>query len=359
MNLLPDGVYIDLSETAYFAQKRNGSSDLKTQWKDPANWWWSSPFNPKRKARKWLFGNDRDYGRAFHYLLLEGEDAYAEKVRISPHENFTTKDAKVWRDQCHLDNLTMISEEMDEGIRHMVALVENHPQLAEAMADGLSEVSVLWTDERGHRLRARFDKLLPGYILDPKSYGAHSKGQDDHDRALRIVAALSYDVQRYLYDVAREKLVEFVTTGKVFGGTEEQRAWLGRFPAADAARLAERMEFYPNGHPDQQSAWSWCWLFMQKPSNSKGHAPVLLPMERPRFDKTWRAGKLKVERALQNFDAYKARFGLGDEPNEDGLVSVPWAAVHPLWRPTDEEFPPWLDDVSSREHFAVEEEDAA
>jgi hypothetical protein len=101
-------------------------------------------------------------------------------------------------------------------------------------------------------------------------------------------------------------------------GTDHERAWLGRFPEADAARLAERMEFYPNGHPDQQSAWSWSWLFLQKPSDTKGHAPIVLPIERPRFDLTWRTGKLKVERALENFDYYVRRFGLGDQPNEDG-----------------------------------------
>jgi hypothetical protein len=182
------------------------------------------------------------------------------------------------------------------------------------MAEGLSEVSVLWTDEQGHRLRVRFDKLLPGFVLDPKSFGAHKRGRDDQDRALRIVAELSYDVQRYLYDDARELMIEFIRAGKVYGGTEEQRAWLGRFPEADAGRLAERMEFYPNGHPDQQSAWSWSWLFLQKPSDSKGHAPIVLPIERPRFDLTWRTGKQKVERALQNFDYYVRRFGLGDEP---------------------------------------------
>ena len=64
-------------------------------------------------------------------------------------------------------------------------------------------------------------------------------------------------------------------------------------------QLVRRRQSARHGHPDQQSAWSWCWLFLQKPSNSKGHAPIVLPLERPRFDKTWRAGKLKVERALQ------------------------------------------------------------
>ena len=355
--LLPDGVYVSLPEAIYFAQMRLGSSDLGKLWKTPADWWWSSPYNPNIEPRKWVFGNDRDYGHGFHYLLLEGEEAYRAKCIVSPHKNFTSNDAKAWRNEQHLDGKVILSEEMDRHIRHMVALVANHPQLAEPMAQGLSEVTVFWTDAQGHRLRARFDKLLPAHILDPKSYGAHNRGRDDQDRALQMVAKLSYDVQRYLYDDARQRMVDFIREGKVFGAAPEQAEWLSRFPEADADRLAERMEFFPNGHPDQQSAWSWTWLFMQKPSDSKGHAPIVLPVERPRFDLTWRTGKLKVERALQNHDQFVRRFGLGETPNEDGEVAVPWASINPMWRPRDDEFPPWMGDVSMHEAMQAEEED--
>ena len=354
MKLLPDGIYIGLSEAAYFSQGRLGSTDLKVLMQRPADYWWKSSFNPNKKEPPWKFGNDRDYGRAFHYLLLEGEKVYLEKTKVSEFETFASKDAKLWRDTCHLDGITIISEEMDRNIRHMVLLVENHPQLKNAMAAGLSEVTIFWTLPSGHRMRARFDKLLVNYVVDPKSFGAHSQGRDDLDRALLIVAKLSYDVQRYLYDMAREVMVEFIKAGKVFGATPEQRIWLDRIPDADDARLAERNQL-PNGHPDQNSAWSWLWLFMQKPSDSKGHSPVLQPVERPRFDITWRTGRLKVETALVNFDYYKARFGLGDEPNEDGLPAVPWASINPVARPLDEQFPNWLGDVTAA--MAQEEEE--
>lgn len=355
--LLPDGVYIGLSEARYFRQRRLGSSDLKTLFKSPADWWWGSEFNPNKKPRKWTFGNDRDYGHGFHALLLEGEEAYRRKAALSPFDTFATKEAKAWRDEQLAENIAILSEEMDRNIRHMTLLVQHHPQLVEAMAEGLSEVTVLWTDEQGHRLRARFDKLLPAFTIDPKSFGAHNRGRDDQDRALRIIAGLSYDVQRYLYDAARERMIQFLLDGQLYGGTAEQQAWLQRFPEADEARLAERMEFYPNGHPDQQSAWSWMWLFMQKPSDSKGNAPVLMPIERPRFDLTWRTGKLKCETALANYDHFVRRFGLGETPNDDGEVAVPWASINAVWRPLDEEFPPWLGDVNAALSTAEEETD--
>lgn len=347
---LPDGVYIGLKDATYFAQRRLGSSDLKDLFKNPVNWYAGSVHNPFKKPRKWIFGNERDYGHGFHALLLEGEDVYREKCQVSPYENFTSGDAKRWRDEMHVVQRAILSEEMDRQIHYMCALVANHPQLAEAMDAGLSEVAIFWTDEAGRKRRAKFDKLLPGYIVDPKSFSAAHKGTDDHDRALRIVANLSYDVQRYDYDMARERMIEFILNGQIFGGTDEEHAWLQRFPEDDEERLADRMLTYPDGHPDQQSAWSWLWLFMQKPSDSKGHGAVLLPLERPRFDLTWRTGQQKVQRALDNYDWFVRRFGLGDQPNEDGEVAVPWAAIHPLWRPRDEEFPGWLGEISSREH---------
>ena len=74
MNLLPDGVYVGLSEEAYFAQKRLGSTDLKELYKTPVNWWYASGYNPNKKPKPWKYQNDRDFGHGFHYLLLEGEE---------------------------------------------------------------------------------------------------------------------------------------------------------------------------------------------------------------------------------------------------------------------------------------------
>src|SRR5215469_15441377 len=103
--LLADGVYLDMPEGCYFAQQRLGSTDLAKLFKEPANWWYGSPFNPNLESRKWVFGNDRDFGHGFHYLLLEGESVYRAKCVISPHDSFTTKEARSWRDQMHLDGL--------------------------------------------------------------------------------------------------------------------------------------------------------------------------------------------------------------------------------------------------------------
>jgi hypothetical protein len=351
MKILPDGVYLGLSEEAYFAQDRLGSTDLKDLANTPADWYYKSKFNLDKKVKPWKYGNERDFGHGLHALLLEGEKAYAAKCIVSPYEGFQKADAKAWRDDQLGNGMTILSEDQARYLRHMVALIQNHPELGAPLGAGLSEVTIFWTDaDTGLRLRARLDKLLPSYVVDLKSYGAHKRGRDDNDRALRIIAESGYDVQRFVYDIARAQMIEFIRAGKVFGGTKNQREWLSRFPAADEARLAERVKSYPNGHPDQQSAWSWVWVFFQRRDDAKGHAPIVNPIERPRFDLTWRTGQEKYRTAVGNFLFYKARFGLGAEPNAEGKPPVPWAKINPMWRPLDEDFPYWMGDVSASEH---------
>jgi hypothetical protein len=65
--LLPDGVYLGLSEDRYFRQGRLGATDLSKLFKRPADWWWGSSSSTRTgRRRKWVFGNDRDFGHGFH-----------------------------------------------------------------------------------------------------------------------------------------------------------------------------------------------------------------------------------------------------------------------------------------------------
>jgi PDDEXK-like domain of unknown function (DUF3799) len=71
-DLLPDGVYFDLPDDVYFAQKRLGSSDFKKLLVSPATYWESSWMNPA--PRKDTMGETaRAIGRAYHCAMLEPE----------------------------------------------------------------------------------------------------------------------------------------------------------------------------------------------------------------------------------------------------------------------------------------------
>jgi hypothetical protein len=215
------------------------------------------------------------------------------------------------------------------------------------MAAGLSEVSVLWTDAQGHRLRARFDKLLPAFILDPKSFGAHKRGRRPGPGAAHRRGALLRRAALPLRRGPREDDRVHPAGPRVSAAPPRSSKWLGRFPAADEERLAERMEFFPNGHPDQQSGVVLALaVHAEALRTPRGTRRCCCPSSGRGYDLTWRTGKQKVEAALQKFDYYVSRFGLGDQPNEDGLVAVPWATINATCGgPLDEEFPSWLGDV--------------
>lgn len=310
---LPDGVHIGLHEDHYFSQPRLGSTDLVRLHRSPADWWYSSPHNPDRDEGEG--SEERDFGKALHALLLEGEDAFAESIAISPYDSFRTREAQIWRDEMKIRGRAILSGDQVRRVRHMAALIANHPELGPPLGAGLSEVTVLFKlgDEP---MRARFDKLLPHFVVDLKTFGGHTRGRDTKDKALRLVAERDYDVQRYVYDRAREALCELVAAGKVYGANAEQRAWLEK-----VANVTD---------------WSWTWIFYQRRDDRQGRAPIVQPVERPRFDVTFDTGRRKAETALSNYRAYVSRFGF----------ETPWALIEPLWRPLDHDFPTWLGDVA-------------
>jgi hypothetical protein len=140
MKALPDGIYVGLSDAAYFGQDRLGSTDLVKLHKDPASWWYQSRHN--RDYSRPDPTEELNFGSALHVLVLEGDDAFAGRCVISPFEDFRTKEAKVWRDE------QILTEDSDRRVRHMAALILNHPELGGRCGGGLSEVAVLWTGVR-------------------------------------------------------------------------------------------------------------------------------------------------------------------------------------------------------------------
>lgn len=324
--LLPDGIYLGLAKATYFLQRRLGSTDLKTCLSDAANWWYGNPrTNPDYQAAEHT--TERDFGEALHVLILEGQDAYDRQILTRPSHYLDPKtgEMKLWNGNAGVckewlaehkdDERTVITADAERRIRHMAALILNHPQYKEPLRQGLAEVSVLF-QVHGVACRARIDYLLPQFIIDLKSYGGHSRGRDHRDKALRIIAERHYDIQRYLYDRAREAMVGLIREGRIYGATPEQIEWL--------QRLAEEPE------------WSWVWIFYQRRDDRLGRAPIVLPIERPHLDKSFDTGREKTIAAIANYQGMLKKFGL----------ETPWATIEPMWRPNDHDFPSWLGDFT-------------
>jgi hypothetical protein len=321
---LADGVYIGLREDRYFEQDRLGSTDLVTLARAPADWWYSQKkLNPDWQEQENT--TERDFGRALHVLVLEGEAAYGQAVEVRPDEYLDDKtgEVKPWNANAtpcrrflaaaKANGRLVITSDMHRRVLYMAALILNHPDYADALRQGIPEVSVLYTID-GQPMRARFDYLLPMWIIDLKTYGAQLRGKDHRDKAMRAIADRNYDVQRFLYDWARECLVGLVNEGKVHGATAEQHDWLKRVAT--------------------EPTWSWLWIFYQRRDDRVGHAPIVMPIERPRYDVTFDSGRRKVEVGLAHYRRMRAIHG-----------DQPWAIIEPIWRPLDHEFPFWMADV--------------
>lgn len=337
---LEDGIYVNLASERYFAADRLGSTDLKTLHSDPADWWYGSRHNPDRGERE--VSEEMEFGSALHVLLLEGEEAYAKAciVRPSHYPDKATGELKPWHggstwckqwmEHNERPGVHIITEDADRRVRHMAALVQNHPELGEPMQKGLSEVSVLWTHEAsGVRLRARFDKLLPRFLIDLKSFGGHARGVGMTQQCLWLVKDRHMDIQRFMYFLARAAMADLAARGRIVGATDAEAEWIRKVA--------------------QVEAWRWCWIFYRRRDDKKGHAPIVKPIYRSHFDATFESGRQKFEVALANYRTFVDRFGF----------NVPWAVVEAGEEPADHAMPIGLNDCPPPFQFPEAEKDAA
>jgi hypothetical protein len=340
MITLEDGVYVNLSAERYFAADRLGSTDLVTLHRRPADWYYKSRHNPFYERET---SAEMEFGSALHLLLLEGEEAYAKHCVIQPSEYPDAKTGelkpwhggatycKQWKEAREGPNFHIITEDADRRVRHMAALIQNHPELGEPMQKGLSEVSVLWTHEAsGLRMRARFDKLLPRFVVDLKSYGADAaRGLDLTQECLSLVKYRHMDVQRFHYFLGRQAMASLIERGKVFGASHAQVEWLRKVAAVEN--------------------WRWAWIFYRRRDDAKGHAPIVKPIYRSHFDATFESGRQKVDVALKNYRTFVDRFGF----------DVPWAVVEPGEEPADHQMPIGLNDCPLPVTFSEPGQEAA
>lgn len=337
---LADGIYVNLPTAQYFGDDRLGSTDLSILHNRPADWFYSSRHNPHRPTREST--DEMDFGSALHVLLLEGDEAYASAITLRPEEypevdrkgietgvmkpwSGASNWCKAWLEEHASPDGLILTADADRRVRHMAELIRNHPELGPPMGAGMSEVSVLWTNDQGVRLRARFDKLLPKFVVDLKTFGGDAKGRSTTQQCLALVAQRNMDVQRFLYFMARRAMADL----PIFGATPTQEEWLRKVAAVEV--------------------WRWCWIFYRRRDDAKGYAPIVKPIMRSHFDASFESGRQKVDVALLNYKRFTERFGF----------EVPWAVVEPAEEPADHSFPSWLTDVAEPVTFPEPEKDAA
>lgn len=310
---LADGAYLNLPESVYFAQKgRLGSTDHARLFLYEEGWWWMSEHNPyftDASTKAQVFGS------ALHCLLLEGPRAFRERYVVGPdplaypdairgYEELLSaaKAADVKGARRGLTHKTLADLCEDAIDRPIWFLIEEQAQRAargravvpaadmvelETLRDAclasprvsavvhvdeqdvrLAEVSVLYSVQ-GIPCRFRFDLLTPSEAIDLKTLGGFTTERTLDDAISRRLGSDALDVQAAMGFEARIMLYGFIVAGALHGGSEAQRAFLEQFPARAPMRDA-----------DGRMAWSWAWVFYQRP-DGKGRAPVVAPMWMP------------------------------------------------------------------------------
>lgn len=228
--LLVDGVYLDLPLHEYLADPALSGSAFKVLLTDPPAWRWERADNPL-----WERGETRFQARgtACHAAILEGLAAYEARFGVKPDRRDypealdTTDDLKAWlreRDGktsgvkadliarvLEIDPGAPIWSEIEERaiagraplanaddvyVRLLEAFVRRDPDFAPLVADGLAEVTVIWTDETGQRLKARLDYLNAASVTDLKTFGRPPRrGQSLRQYVVSEVVANGYDIQ--------------------------------------------------------------------------------------------------------------------------------------------------------------------
>jgi hypothetical protein len=367
------GIYLDLDEKAYFAANALGSSDLKKLAVDPLDWWAGSKLNPDQFDTPQR-ANDADamaLGKAIHTIVLEGEAAFHKQFCVKPDRDLSPSKRDINAMRKHLSDKgvethvyitapeaqklcrehgirffedledvfkidhgqgrkTPITPNQHDKALKVAAAIAATPTLAGLQQGGLAEVSIFW-ERDGVLLRARFDQLLPRFILDLKTITPGYNETNFNSACLWQIANLRYDIQVELYSEARLVAGDLLARKQVFGGSKADRALLKKL-------LSVPQDF------SGLSGWTWLWLFVQPPNDQsgRGRAFKALPLA-PTLDSDWNKiadrARTDIEDALEAYRLCSVQF-------EDGQ---PWQSVAGVWTPSIKDWPRKLTGVNDYE----------
>lgn len=156
------------------------------------------------------------FGTLVHTAVLEPDnlsdykvlDPFVVGIKADGSRADNPTSTKAWKvavAEAERDGLTVVSPGDWDRANRMVDALHDHGEASELLfkAPGRNEVSAFAVDENGHRVRARFDRLLPGVGVDLKTTfakpGAHS---------------LTKVVTDYLYDLSA---AHYVDTAELLG----------------------------------------------------------------------------------------------------------------------------------------------
>ncbi|GAA2867104.1 hypothetical protein GGQ99_001336 [Aminobacter niigataensis] len=175
------------------------SSGLRTLLRRPAEYWWTSPYNPNAEEPETK--QALDFGKAAHMLLL-GEHGFAEQYALRPEKyeddkgtwkawNANSNACKEWLQKQAEAGKTVITETEIGHIRHMAAALQTKEPVRLGILKGRIERSIFCQDN-GIWLKARPDVVpnASGDFVDLKTAASV-----DDESLSRAIYANGYHVQ--------------------------------------------------------------------------------------------------------------------------------------------------------------------
>jgi hypothetical protein len=379
--VLADGIYFEMPEAAYHSIPRLSASGIKQMCVSPATFWRGSWLDPNRPEPGEDDTKARILGRAYHCARLEPDDFEQRFCREPAKEDFAEHPNVVWNgteigetlaalgmtkkqagetvveqalrlEQAGFDGIiwplvthrceedrngrTPIPARFWDDIREDMERIRDCDEIAELLSNGAAEVSVLWTDEHGIRMKSRLDYLTVGHWADFKTF------DNTRGKVLDQAIADAFRYNRYYVQAAVHRdAVEAVRTGglQVIGeATDEQRKLVAQLQIAPGELdcwyifqekggipnlIGRRFEFYDvpmtvrlNNFGASDEA--------QAAANEANRTTTLI----------FRMAMLEIDNAKRNFELYSQIYAPGQ----------PWAPTRPLGTLGDADFSSgWLE----------------
>lgn len=369
---LEDGIYFDLPEEIYFKVEALGSTDLMRMRVSPATFWNKSWLNEERKDEEPT--DAQVLGRAYHCARLEPDRFALDYVRQPVKDDYDkkallTSDAAVKAELKKLGETQALTGEgiperaerlveagykgtiwpllmhrFEKGLKGRTPISGDRydeilvdiERMAKSEAvhylrGGFSEVSVIWTDKKGIRRRARFDRLKADGWSDLKTF---SNPNGKHVRQA-ITDAFRYN--RYYIQIAqyREAFEEIPNLPIIGEATEEQKALrqaivdLGDRPPVCHYVFQEK-----DGIPN---LFAFRFKFSQLDVYREHEIEAMLADEDKKAivkdalsseTMIWRRAKIETARALSQYEVYSQVYARGE----------PWAPFDAVTTIGDEDF---------------------
>lgn len=217
---MQDGIYFNLADEDYHAEKRLSSSGLRDILDNPTYYWFNSNFNPLRIEKTSEAMTD---GKIMHSMILEG-DTFKNKYKVMPLEieglSRNSTEFKIWKSA---QSLEVIPFQKYKKFKLICDYLSQEGQILDCniFNGGFAEVSILWT-ENGIKRKARIDYLTLGRIIDLKTFiKRNKKPLNDY------VAEYFFSYKVYIQLVYYLRAVKFALENdlKVFGNSEQLNFW--------------------------------------------------------------------------------------------------------------------------------------